>query len=79
MAIALREREHSKRPVRASLLPPPSLPPRKLISCGMGDDDPAFLRWLEEQEERWNEEVSGETPLGCDYPDGSLAPNGCPW
>ncbi len=79
MTIALREREHSKRPARASMLPPPLLPPHKRTVSGMGDDDPAFLRWMEEQEQKWNEEESGETPFGCDYSDGALASTGCRW
>ena len=79
MAIALREREQTKRPVRASLRPPPPLPLRKSNSCGMGDDDPKFPQWMKEQEERCSEEEGGETAFGCDYPDGPLSATGCPW
>jgi hypothetical protein len=74
----LHERKRPERSVRTDLLPLPNLPPVKPHGCGMGDDQPDFLRWLREQEER-NDTSEGETPWGCDYPDGPLAPNGCPW
>lgn len=79
MATLLPKRERSEHSARTRLRPPPSLPPRKPVSCGMGDDDPRFLQWMREQEQRWSEEANGETAFGCDYSDGPLAPGGCAW
>lgn len=68
-------------PVRtAPFAPPPVIPPRRLTLPMPGDEDAdrdAEMCARYEEEERLR--AGAECEMGCDWPEGPLAPDGCRW